>query len=260
MAMSKDWEWPTSVSGFYGTDTWHSNTNIDREPDSISTLYNELVHVMKDPKNKHCQPFIIESDLKRIWNDMRKITAILGDQWSKPELEIIHGCMQKTLSLLVYIGARDCLSNFRCLFTRDGPLFLDADLPLKDKALLAFMPIEMQDKFIEQQFLFIPYIIYEMEGPKTQYVDSRLRLPFEKITKNIGVGGYGKVDQVKIPQGYLRTLRSGGGELVSISWLVYPSKLTLSAHFGRLQTHQDSRGVYKGSAERRASQRKLNHP
>lgn len=217
MAVSEDWQWPTSVSGFYGTDTWHPNANIEREPDSVSSLYNELIRVKKDPKNKHCKPFIIQSDLRNIWRDARKITSIIGDEWTKPELEAIHACMYKILSILVYIGAKECLRDFRHLFPRDGdgPLFMDSDLPLKDKAPLAFMSVQLQDQFIEQQFMFIPFVIQEMEGSVTQSVAPQFRLPFEHITKNIGVGGYGKVDQVKIPRGYLRTRRSTGGDLVS---------------------------------------------
>ncbi|KAF2097251.1 kinase-like protein [Rhizodiscina lignyota] len=219
--------WPGAVSGFYGSfgNTPRVTTHDSPTPpysqsnqqrgDGIELIYKQLLDAKKDPNNKYCKPFIVQDDLNRIWGDPRNVARVIGSGWADQEVDVIRSFMKKILSILVVVDARDCLRDFhRNMYPSNssGPVLTDADLPIEEHDRLDFLTPQKRDQFIEQQYMFIPYVIEEYATPETHKVDSRRRLPFESIKKNIGVGGYGKVDEVRIPRGYLKSKRIGFSE------------------------------------------------
>jgi hypothetical protein len=155
-------------------------------------------------KEKSSKAFICIEDIKSVWSDEPRILAALPS--ISPGLcQDIRAYFIRILSILIWIGADNGLDNFYEEFINvsNDRRLTDSHLPLEEGGL-AFLSRDRAHRFYGEQFRFIPVIIEDNPNQKTQIVHERYRLPFEWVQKDVGVGGYGKVDRVGISPGYLK--------------------------------------------------------
>jgi hypothetical protein len=200
-----------------------SPTKLRREPSPergksharqqvMKRVLEEMEAVMKRPEKPE-KAYICNSDLKSIWFDKSRISALVQpNTLSQHQLDFVQKHMTVILSTLVYVGATDCLSSFASRFfdpLTQQPLLSDADFPF-EVSKLNFLDSEpaLQKRFYENQFRFRPVIIDLSVSGHTQKVHPKVRLPFETRLKGVGAGGYGKVDCVGISPDYIK-LESG---------------------------------------------------
>ena len=177
----------------------------------------------KKTKRAKIEPhaFICYQDLKGIWNTDR-IKTLLSDSHLPPDvLAIIYEQMLIILSVLVHIGARRCLDNFRHrLFYPDTaqPAFTDAKIPLPRNEIKRFLGEEfLCDQFYQHQWKFKPYRLEINEGDSVKVIEEYWRLPFEEVEENIGSGTAGRVDRALISPKYLKNSDGSDYDMVSPS-------------------------------------------
>jgi hypothetical protein len=180
-----------------------------------SVIFEELKERMKW-KEKGSKAFISIEDIKSVWSDESRIIAVLPS--TSPQVcRFIRECLIKILSILIWIGAHDDLDNFYEKFI-NVPVDqrrTDINLPLEEGEL-KFLSPDRAHQFYAIQFGFIPEVIEDNPNQKTQIVHESHRLPFESVQKDVGVGGYGKVDRVGISPGYLK--QQSGSVFTEVSW------------------------------------------
>jgi hypothetical protein len=176
----------------------------------IAKVLDDIKAAIKRPE-KMQKDYVCYADLRRIWSDKSKIaTLIQSSSPSDEQIDYIQTHMIIILSTLVYIGAVDCLAAFTSRFFRHisshSALYEDSDIPYFEKSKLKFLDPEpaSQQQFYENQFMFKPVIIEIKKNQTTQTVDPKQRLPFESLVKDVGAGGYGKVDRVGISPRYIK--------------------------------------------------------
>ncbi len=176
----------------------------------IAKVLDDIKAAIKRPE-KMQKAYVCYADLRRIWSDKSKIaTLIQSSSPSDEQIDYIQTHMIIILSTLVYIGAVDCLAAFTSRFFRHisshSALYEDSDIPYFEKSKLKFLDPEpaSQQQFYENQFMFKPVIIEIKKNQTTQTVDPKQRLPFESLVKDVGAGGYGKVDRVGISPRYIK--------------------------------------------------------
>jgi hypothetical protein len=192
----------------------------DRKEQVIKNILHEIDLATKR-REKPDKSFICYDNLKRIWSDKSRISILLQpDCLSQDEIHFIQENMIIILSTLISVGAGGCLTNFRArLFDpKSGDALLtDVGIPYERNQLI-FLNSEpaLQQLFYEHQFKFKPVVIQLESGQRTQVIkDRKMRLPFERIQKGVGAGGYGKVDCVGISPRYIKEESGASWESVS---------------------------------------------
>jgi hypothetical protein len=186
----------------------HHAIKSQEKADMIKKILGDIKTCMKRP-DKPSKAYFVHKDIARIWSDRTRIHTVLWpDCPNEKDLDVVQDDMVLVLSCLLWVGARDCLSNFRSkFFGFRSHCPTDDKLPL-EKDQLGFLEAEpaIQDRFYEEQFKFKPETILITHNQITQKVNHPLRrLPFEYRKKELGgVGGYGQVDCVGISPGYIR--------------------------------------------------------
>jgi len=171
---------------------------------AIRKAYSKLDQAMKRPANRD-NAYICSRDVESCWSTARIRIALLPEPWTDTEIITIKQRFIRVLSILVYTGAHDYLQSFRSQFfdaNRD-----DDQLPFEQQHL-SFLGYLYKQKFYEEQYRFIPVTIVDKSDPHSQHIEESRRLPFEVVEENIGLGGYGRVDRVRISPGYLQ-LKNG---------------------------------------------------
>lgn len=179
--------------------------------DIIATTYQELLRAMKVPNDKKRlhERFIIQEDLDIIYADPARIPALISPDSSNVDMNVVRRDMRKIITVLVLIDARQCLGMFKnSLYRRHTPDLVDGDLPITQRSDLWFLPPQLQDRFIYEQYAVRPMKIREDLSAITLQFERHDRLPFQYIEEKIEVGGYGRIDRMTIPRGYLED-RSG---------------------------------------------------
>ena len=160
-------------------------------------------------KNQPDRSFICEHELDSIWSSLSIIRPVLGGRWSDSDLQVIQTRYKKVLSILILIGAKLTLANFRSLVLNATPHPLmpqgDDKLPLPEKALQTFPFLDpaQQCQFLEKQYIFLPIEIKKPQRQDILEVPSPFRLPFISEEEFVTCGGYGEVSKVEIAHGYL---------------------------------------------------------
>jgi hypothetical protein len=172
-------------------------------------------------RKKQDKSFICCEDLKGIWSDKSRISTLLQpDRLSQDQICFIQRHMIIILSTLISVGATEYLTNFRDrLFDPNSgnALLTDDGIPFKKNELI-FLDSEpaLQQLFYDHQFRFKPVVIEITRNQKTQVIENeKQRLPFEFCIKDVGGGGYGKVDCVGISPKYIREKAGSMWENVS---------------------------------------------
>lgn len=180
-------------------------------------ILHEIALAMKLPK-KEGKSFICYEDLKRIWSDKSRITSLLQLDPSQRGIDIIQESMIGIISTLMYVGANDCLADFRARLldpSSSNPLVTDDCIPLEMDQLF-FLKSEpaLKLQFYKLQFQFNPVKIV-LSKSRVVIKNPMERLPFESRKKNIGSGGFGKVDLVDISPRYIKGEDGSSWETVS---------------------------------------------
>lgn len=164
---------------------------------------------MKLPE-KNSKSFIVIDDVKEIWKDASRVSAVLWPWFpDEDKLKFIQEHMILLLSCLIYIGSTDWLPNFRLRFWDTDKarwLINDDDLPVSEEKLLFLDNSADRARFFKHQYIFKPLIIELFRKQKPQVVLKEQRLPFEERKKDVGSGGFGTIDKVVIPPGYLKNV------------------------------------------------------
>jgi hypothetical protein len=161
-------------------------------------------------KEEASSAYICLADLKACWErDWSRIRHLINpENLTDARISMIKEKMMVIVSILILIGADQCLSEFGSRFFVDGatePKLIDDHLPL-DSDRIDFFPGEPErmEQFWEKQYKFVPQVIKVFtEVQKTQEIDHRLRLPFENIISKYGQGAFSQVDLVTVSRGYL---------------------------------------------------------
>jgi hypothetical protein len=192
----------------------------DEKAQVIENILHEICSATKR-REKPEKSFICYEDLKRIWSDKSRISILLQpDRLSQDQIHFIQENMIMILSTLISVGAVGCLTNFcaRLFDPKSGnALLTDDGIPYKKNQLI-FLNSEpaSQQLFCEHQYRFKPVVIQLESGQRTQLIkDRKIRLPFERIQKDVGAGGYGKVDCVSISPRYIKEETGSSWESVS---------------------------------------------
>ncbi len=84
-------------------------------------------------------------------------------------------------------------------------LFTDVDFPFEN-GKLGFLDSEpaLQQRFYDNVFRFKPVLIEVESCQTTQKVHPKQRLPFESRLKEVGAGGFGRIDCVGISLYYIK--------------------------------------------------------
>lgn len=183
------------------------------QSDAVKKLFQTILREIESATKRSNEPgksFVCHGDLKRIWSDRQRISTLLQpDCPPKHQIDFIQDHMIIILSILVSIGATDCLTNFgsRLFDSNSGnAIVTDEGVPFEMNQL-TFLDSEpaLQWLFHEHQYRFKPVVIEITRGQRKQVIkNTRLRLPFEYRKRDIGVGGYGKVDLVGISARYIK--------------------------------------------------------
>jgi hypothetical protein len=193
----------------------------DTKAQLIETILHEINSAMKR-RDKPQKSFICFEDLKRIWSDKSRISSLLQpERISQNQIHFIQENMIMVLSTLISIGADECITNFHArLFDQNsGRAFLTDDGIPYEKSQLVCLNSEpaLPQLFHEHQYQFKPEVIRLESGQRIQVIkDHKRRLPFERIQKDVGVGGYGKVDCVGISPRYIKEESGSSWEDVSL--------------------------------------------
>lgn len=174
--------------------------------DAFSRVYEDLQQRMREPKDKKRRHdrFLTDDDIDTVYADRDRIRALIKTTSRNVDLEKVRIEMRRVITVLILIGARDCFTDFeRRLYRQMTPDITDKDLPITRTSDLHFLPTDQRDRFMHEQYAVLAVKIKEDYEPRTLRFGPKERLPFERIEERIGVGGYGKVDKVWIPRGYL---------------------------------------------------------
>ncbi|QDS67853.1 hypothetical protein FKW77_007588 [Venturia effusa] len=175
----------------------------------IDDVYREISTRLKLPE-KPSKSFIVSDDVKEIWKDVNKILAVLWP-WCPDEgsLKYIQEHMILLLSCLIYTDLTEWLPKFRAkLWDMNNSRWLinDDDLPLPEDKLQFLDNSAARGLFHKLQYIFKPLVIELFRKQKPQVVLKEQRLPFEERRKDVGSGGFGTIDKVIIPPGYLKNI------------------------------------------------------
>lgn len=177
--------------------------------DAIDIVYRDIASRLKLPE-KPSKSFIVVDDIKDIWKDAARIIAVLWPYVpDEGKLRYIQEHMILLLSCLIYIGSTDWLPNFRTqLWDADRARWMinDDDLPVSEDKLLFLDNSAARGLFHKQQYIFKPLVIKLFRKQQPQIVLKEHRLPFEERRKDVGSGGFGTIDKVIIPPGYLKNV------------------------------------------------------
>ncbi|KUJ15960.1 kinase-like protein [Mollisia scopiformis] len=193
----------------------------------IQEILEELDSVMKMKRpDKPAKAYACHDDLKIIWK-RKRIKALIGpSNPSDAQVDFIQKNMIIILSTLVWIGASKCLTQFRSRFFEPiascEARFTDKQMPCFDKDKLYFLDSEpaLKGRFHENHFHFCPVKINIENRQTTQEIDPNEKLPFERIEKGVGSGGFGKVDKVAISPKYYYH-KKAGQDTIFVSEEVY---------------------------------------
>lgn len=181
----------------------------------IEEIRNELGAHTNNQDKPLDQQFVCEKDLLGVWTTSRieKLSAGLewgeGIQARQHQLRVQKSFI-KILSILVSMNWND--------WTKFAQFFLyptgweDDKLPYDPQ----FLPQSNRSLFRTIQYMFIPIIIEEGEGPP---YDRFLRMPFMG-SEHLGTGSYGVVKKQLIAPGHLRHERRGRGTNDEVSRLI----------------------------------------
>ena len=128
------------------------------------TILEEFKKATKRPSELP-KSYICHYDLQRIWKKARIRELLHPDDLPEDVLEVIQKRMFVILSILVAIGATECLAQFRRrLFDSNshGPRMTDDDIPIMEKDKIhSFLPSEpaLQEQFFAVQHKFKPVVI-----------------------------------------------------------------------------------------------------
>lgn len=182
-------------------------------------------HMKRSKKDHKC--FMIYKDLKAIWTHSRILSVLWPDSPDFATVQYVQNNMIMMLSCLIWIRSTSWLhellgklwddSKERCVLTDD-------EIPI-NKEQLIFLPDDAKDAFHKDQYIFKPLVVQLSNFQHTQTVSGNWRLPFENTEKNVGSGGYGVVDKVVIPPGYIQNEEGIGYDRVS--------SLKFSTHLSR---------------------------
>lgn len=185
----------------------------ERRKATIDIICDEIKARMK----LRAQPsisFIVISDIREIWQERGRLSAVLWPWKPKEEeLQYIQKHMILMLSCLIYIDSTEWLPHLwdRLWDSDQGvPLIEDEDLPVpEDSDKLLFLETSAaRTQFFEKQYIFKPLIIKVFREDKPQIESRENRLPFEEWEEEVGYGGFGSIDKVKIPAGYFRDAKN----------------------------------------------------
>ncbi|MCJ1329322.1 hypothetical protein MMC10_006001 [Thelotrema lepadinum] len=182
----------------------------------LQALCEELEGAMHRDSIPH-KVFICEQDVSRIVTQNDAIFSF--EAWTENEKAVLKKQCCQTLAALVLAGAFTAVERLRgFFFPHDSdypePKIKDNDLWVSNDHDLTPLPYEIRKLFLQSQYRVKPYIISEQDPNKTIELDSNVRLPITHEKLNIGMGGYGKVSEIRIPPRYFKT-RKGA---------VYPSE------------------------------------
>jgi hypothetical protein len=191
--------------------------------DEINRVFDHINSLMRLP-DKKSKCFIVYSDVQEVWKDSRRILKVL---WpynpDEASLRFIQQHMILILSCLIYVGSTDWLSNFRIKLWdqhRQQWSLTDASIPIPEDKLGFLDDNAAREAFHKGQHIFRPLVIQLYESQYTQKISKDYRLPFEQRQKNVGSGGFGVVDRVVIPPGYIQNAEG-------LSWNQVSSHLAL---------------------------------
>ena len=168
-------------------------------------LCGELESVTHRDRIPH-KSFICDQDIRRILTHNDEVFSIIACTANERNFLTEH-CLQ-TLAALVLSGAFTAVEHLRDFFfpvDSSEPKIKDRDLWVSSTHDLSPLPYAIRKVFLQCQYLVKPYTISEQDPNKTVELDSNVRLPITYEEPNIGMGGYGKVSEVKVPPQYFVT-------------------------------------------------------
>ncbi|TLD24525.1 kinase-like protein [Venturia nashicola] len=177
----------------------------------IGHITQALKDCMKRSKKDH-KCFIIYNDIKAIWTIQRISTVLWPDTPDLATVQYVQNNMIMMLSCLIWIRSTSWLHELLGRLWDEAKkqyLLVDDKIPV-DKEKLLFLPDDAKDAFYKDQYIFKPLVIQLSSLQRTQSVSAEWRLPFESTEKNVGSGGYGVVDKVVIPPGYIKNEEGNG--------------------------------------------------
>lgn len=195
------------MSGNHDLELWRGSSQSKFDA-LIRTILGEINAHMKRSENPE-KSFICYEDLKSIWSDRSRIQTLLQLAFpSEHQIRFIQEHMIMILSTLIFIGATDFSSEFLAtLFnsnSANAPI-TDDEIPFEmNQLIFLYSKPALQQNFYTHQFRFKPVVIEVTRHQRTQVIKNpKLRLPFEYLKKDIGSGGFGKVDVVGISPKYI---------------------------------------------------------
>ena len=139
--------------------------------------------------------FISGSELRAVWEHYDLSTIFPQRGWTFEQYQQIRNEYLKILSILIWIGWRDLVGQFRALFfTR--PDRKDRNLPIAEENLSFLGGSALT--FYVMQYAFVPVVIHDMDKMHVHRLGPLERLPFIEETYAIGCGGFGEVSKVVI--------------------------------------------------------------
>ncbi|KAF1963308.1 kinase-like protein [Byssothecium circinans] len=172
-------------------------------------IQEHLAHHVVNPR-KPSYAYIPYQHVERAWSGHDVIeTALHSSHLSSAQVEEIRAKLLRFLSILVYIDAHDFLDNLsQQAFKDNGTLrSRNCDLPLGEEDAPDLGAFMLRQRFLNEQYLFIPEVIHE--SAMVEQIDDRRRLPFESIKRNVSAGAYGTVDKIGLSPNHLKKLDGG---------------------------------------------------
>jgi hypothetical protein len=118
----------------------------------------QLTRNIQNP-NSFADAYIRIQDIRQAWsNDELTRHALRLSMLPSAEFQLIQDRLLRFISLLVYIGADDFLSDYRNHFyDRNGDLiYEDSKLPLIEQDIPTLGSRKLRHQFLVYQFLFVP--------------------------------------------------------------------------------------------------------
>jgi hypothetical protein len=200
------------------------------------TILEEFKKATKRPKEPP-KSYICHYDLQKIWRKSLIQELLLPDNLPEGVLEVIQKRMFVILSILVAIGATECLAQFRSrLFPSNShdPRMTDNDIPIMEKDKIDFLRSNpaLQEQFFTVQHKFKPVVISLSDLREFKEIDSEWRLPFECIEDELGSGISGNVERVAISARYFKEVGGADYEHVSCLDFIFLELPFASPHSG----------------------------